>query len=212
MNAVLRPLAIPHTRPRSATRRVLLVVYGTALAVLAVAWIATSRASIAFGDVSRDAIAVLEAPPWIGALSAAGVLGWCAAAAICLHASAAAMGERRWFLLHAGLLSTVLTLDDLYLLHEVVAPTWFGIRQRYVYVAYAAVAIAFVIRHAPSILTSSVFPLFASAIALLGASMVIDLVPGIPADASLIEDGAKLLGIAGWLAFFACEAASVTRP
>lgn len=189
----------------------LALAYVPGLLLLLAVTAAAGRAGVPFADVSRDAIAVLRAPPWIGALSSAGVLVWCAAAAICLHASASANGVRRPFLLHAGLLSALLTLDDLYLLHEVVAPTWLGVRQRYVYVLYAAVTLGFLVWHARFLRASPAWPVLAIALVLLGASMGLDMVPGIPEDAALLEDGAKFLGACGWLAFLAGEARQTLR-
>lgn len=142
---------------------------------------------------------------YYGAMSHLGVVAWCLTAgaslfaALCLRVS----GDRegRWLiLLAAGALSLLLGLDDLLMIHELVAPGR-GVRQEVVLAAYAAAVGAYVFLQR-RVLLSSQGVFLALAILLFGFSLGIDvLVHSIESMVVMAEDGLKFIGIASWLAF-----------
>ena len=142
---------------------------------------------------------------YYGAMSHLGVVGWCLTAgaslfaALCLWVS----GDRegRWLiLLAAGALSLLLGLDDLLMIHELVAPGR-GVRQEIVLAAYAAAVGGYVFLQR-QILLSSQGVFLALAILMFGLSLGIDvLVHSIESMVVMAEDGLKFIGIASWLVF-----------
>lgn len=162
-----------------------------------------------------DAKAVYDVPFHAGALSSIGILLWCATATVTLFTSFVLRrtpppSETRPFLLSAGLLTSVLLLDDLFLLHERVAPRYLGLSDELLYLLYAVLAgtMLFYYRHA--ILRSAYMLLLLSG-AFLAGSLAFEVLHGYDlllssADArelqQFLEDGCKLLGIAGWFSYF----------
>jgi hypothetical protein len=101
---------------------------------------AVSQAPISV--LTRDPAATFDAPPYVGMLSNATMLVWTAAATICLFAAGATRSDQgvRRFLFFAGLFAAMLLLDDLYMIHEVLAPEYLGIPEKVMYVIYAMAA------------------------------------------------------------------------
>lgn len=161
-----------------------------------------------------DPVAEFNAPMYIGLLSNFGVLLWGLAAATCLFTAwlirhADGRREHTWFLLGAGLISTMLMLDDLYLLHEEVIEDHLHIHQKYVFAAYGLMILALLFRFRNLILQSDYLLLFLGFI-LFAISIGIDLLVhpeefiifGRLPGRHILEDGTKLLGIASWTAYF----------
>lgn len=173
------------------------------LAVLA--WV--SRAfKIPLWKFTRDPVQIFNGNPWDGVLSNIGVILWCVAAVVCffsyviLRAIDADRSKQR-FLLCCGAISTLLLLDDLFLLHERVFPLLFGISEKVVYGSYAVlVAIVFWRdRHH----LSQENGLLVSALLFFAASIAVDAFPKwLGIWHHLAEDGTKILGIISWSGFF----------
>ncbi len=125
---------------------------------------------------------------YVGVVSNLGVLLWCAAAAACFLAAALTSG-RRSPLLYAGLLTTALLADDLFLLHEGVYAL--VIEERIVFGLYALALVGFVVAFR-RFLRETTPSLFAAACALFAVSLVVD---ERWAGNHLLEDGSKFLGI-----------------
>jgi hypothetical protein len=157
-----------------------------------------------------DPVAEFNAPMYIGLVSNFGVLCWGAAASVCLFGGWLSIksGNHRtnaWFLISAGLISTILMLDDLYLLHEEVLPDHAFIPQKLVFVGYGVMVLAFLIRFRDTIFQSD-YLLLILAFGFFAISVGVDLFVepeeftifgGFPGR-HIIEDGFKLLGIATW--------------
>jgi hypothetical protein len=103
---------------------VLAMIYVPALMfMLAVAALASLHDGISVGVLLSDPASTLGTHPLLGVQSNLGVLVWCAAAAICLFSSAILRFTRtdkevRSFLLWAGVITSVLLLDDFFLFHD----------------------------------------------------------------------------------------------
>jgi hypothetical protein len=142
---------------------------------------------------------------YYGFISNLGVMLWTAAAAVCLFASLLLVGRTRrsvdaTFLCVAGVFTGWLALDDLFMIHEDVLPS-FGVPQLVTYTAYAAIAASYFLYAWRQILAFRPV-LMALALALLGTSVLIDIFwHSDRAVRVFVEDGAKFLGILAWASF-----------
>lgn len=167
------------------------------------------------GDLLRDPLAVAEMTDncckvYFGAVSNLGIVLWMAGASVCLFAAAVIVTADRSdvmarFLLAGGLLTGFLGFDDLFLIHENVLPA-FGVPEIVTYGAYGLLGLGYLVFFRRQVFANR-FAMFGAAGALLAVSVTIDWV--IHSDAAwriLLEDGAKITGIAGWTAFHAIAA------
>lgn len=185
---------------------ILLAIYGATLLVLATVVILKWQAQVSIMVLMRDPSATMEVPFYTGLVSNLGILLWCATAAICLFSALvlrrlANHSEKSSFLLTIGFLTLALTLDDLFLLHERVFPDYLNISEKLVYIAYGLTSLICCLRFKQLILKTD-FILLLFAVGFFGFSIVIDRLLPFSEPAILIEDGAKLLGIVSWLAYF----------
>ncbi|MEM7428389.1 MAG: hypothetical protein AAF441_20040 [Pseudomonadota bacterium] len=153
---------------------------------------------------------------YYGFVSQAGVMLWSATAAVCLFAAAVFALHGRsssliGFAASAGLLTGWLALDDTFLVHEVVFPS-FGIPQNAVLVAYAVLGILYALASWRMILKSDFLILFAGGGA-LALSMVVDSVfHSLVPQLVYLEDSAKFFGIFCWAAFHIVAMAEQLSP
>ena len=78
---------------------------------------------IPLGNFTRDPAAVAKYHPAIGIVSNIGILYWCATASICFFCFAVLRNlekqrEFQRFILSSGLITSLLLVDDFFLLHE----------------------------------------------------------------------------------------------
>ena len=95
---------------------------------------------IGFDELIRDPIAFLGGSIYTGFLSQVGILLWAAVSAICIFGSYClpyAIGSRltKRFLLASGLLTSMLGLDDAFLLHEK-SSVFLGISEKLIFLFY----------------------------------------------------------------------------
>ncbi len=164
----------------------------------------------------RDPTATMETPAYLGLLSNTTILIWAAAAAISLFAAILLPGGHpvRGVLTLAGSITLILTFDDIYIFHEVIAPELLGIPEKVVYLGYALAAIWLLVR-GRHLAKHSAQPLLILALAGLGLSVGIDVLDSrgcFPVeDPYLLEDGFKVTGALFWLAYFAMLAGTSLR-
>jgi hypothetical protein len=160
--------------------------------------------------VVKDVTSAARVPFYTGALSQVGIVLWSGALFICIFAgwqvaSREDQRSERLFFLFGAVVTGLFLASDLFLVHELLAPRM-GIPEQFVLGSYALFALAMLvvcrqaIREAP-------FVWLAFAFVFLGASVVVDQVGIVGVDSGssahfLIEDGAKIIGIGGWLLFF----------
>lgn len=175
------------------------------------------KPSLVLEDFFRDITSLAEIPFYIGFVSQLGVLLWAASVTSCFLALFAlkklnsGSPQSRQFLLHAGLFSTFLMFDDMFLFHEEVASILLSIGQRKVYLMYFLVVLAFLYFNRHEILSSE-YLLLAIAMAAFGLSIALDVIDDTFFEELagslyekyevLFEDGLKFVGIATWLAFY----------
>jgi|SRR6056297_655868 len=113
-----------------------------------------------------------------------------------------------------GLFSLILALDDLFLFHEALAPRWLGVLETNIFLTYAIIALALIVRHLSSLVGKAHFGLYLS-IVFLAASIFVDkLDPEIFSYRIVFEDGFKLTGYVLWSSYWVRRAgrAFSSRP
>jgi hypothetical protein len=165
----------------------------------------------------RDITASTGSPFYTGFVSQLGALLWAASVTTCLFALYvlkninSGSSQSRRFLLHAGLFSAFLMLDDMFLFHEEVARDYLGLGQKEVYLAYLLIAASFLYFNRAEILSSD-YLIMGLALVMFGLSISLDSIEDLFYEqlrGSLYEkyevfyeDGFKFLGIVTWLAFY----------
>ncbi len=196
--------------------RVLAAIFVLPLLILVGVTMAVIVADLNVGDVTRDPVTILDGHPLVGALSAFGVILWWFTVSVCLFTFALARSlgmsrSVRLFLLTSGLFTLLLAIDDQFLIHDDLASRYLGMREREVMAIYLVIAALYVvvnravIRRSEWIILAAALTFFASSIAfdyLVQLTMTSSESLGMGLDwGMLIEDGLKLMGIAGWSAY-----------
>lgn len=183
---------------------VIAVIYGAVAVFLGSTVIAHLVADIPFSFFSSDPLSLFEAHPLTGIQSNLGVLTLVSTASICLftaivlrskHASASDFQ----FFLWSGLITFVLTLDDLFLIHEDLAIRYLEMGQKTVFVLYIIVIGRYIFKLRRTIPHSD-HTVFILAIVFLGLSETIDSFRNFVDSpwGLFVEDGLKLFGIVSW--------------
>jgi hypothetical protein len=167
--------------------------------------------------LTRDTTVVAKVPSYTGIISNIGIMLWCFTSAIYLFTSTVLRNngemhsERVRFLLSAGLFTLFLMLDDAFLFHERIYPTYLGLSNNVVFILYGIISMILI-----SVFKRSIFEvnyiLFFMGFGLLAGSVIADKIHdfklfylfGIHSSEIkyFIEDSLKFLGIAGWFGFF----------
>lgn len=200
----MKALFYPFVRFRSSIPVIGLILAVSAILVGVVLFLHFWK-GIPIDKLTGDPTAVGGLPVYTGFLSQIGIFFWSASATVCFF-SAKVLSRRadrhklKRFLLISALLTLLLGLDDVFLLHEALLPR-FGIPEKLVVGSYAGLLLLYLFRFFPLILETE-YVLMAIALFFFGLSILLDLwnPPGM--DPFLFEDGAKLIGLVSWLAYF----------
>lgn len=174
--------------------------------LLGIVWSLHVWKGIPVGKLVRDPVTVANVPVYYGFLSQLGIFIWASTAAVCLFSykviSASLQdSELTRFFLIAGCLTLLLGFDDAFLLHDEVFPR-LGVEEHLVFVGYALFVGYFLARFFPMIWRTD-FALLAMALIFFSFSIVVDAFELESTAGRLMEDGAKLVGMMSWLAYFA---------
>lgn len=167
----------------------------------------------------RDPLAITEGKFYYGLFSNIGVLAWGASVTICFFSFFLLKGLNcrlpfQPFLLASGYLTSVLLLDDFFLLHEEVFPNYLGISGKIFFGTYGIAVVLYLIRFR-KIIQRTNYIIFAIAFTFLAASLLVDIMNDFGILSGLettvlgndrlfvVEDGTKLFGIITWLIYFA---------
>ena len=142
---------------------------------------------------------------YYGFVSNLGIMIWSATAAICLFAAvmfAFSLRNRKmaWFALSAGVLTGWLALDDAFMAHEIILPS-FGIPQGAVIAAYASLALIYVAASWRIILESDYWILLIGGGALAASILIDQAFHSLAPVLVYAEDSAKFFGIFCWASF-----------
>jgi len=177
-----------------------------------------SRASddITLSYFTRDVTALGHLPFFAGLTSQLGgmlwsiTLGVCIFTAILLHSRQNINGRR--FLLQAAILTGLLLLDDIFLVHEDIAPDYLHIGERTIVISYFVIVLFFLFANRNEILSSD-FLILGLAFGMFALSIFFDAVDRDDLERvgiflgeqmqTFLEDGFKFVGIATWLVYFA---------
>ncbi len=182
-----------------------IVVYFFALLILAGIYFACSRSTTYEIDmITRDPASVLNSPPFIGFLSNIGILVWAFTVAIIFFSTLILQMQQNkneiLFLLSSGIITSILLFDDLFMIHEKLAPGYLKIPEHIVYFIYGLLISTYLIFSVKKILRTNYIFLMV-AMFFLSASLIMDLFE-VEGDWLLLEDGLKFLGIITWFIYF----------
>ena len=194
--------------------------------------------NVPFSYLSRDVVSVVDQPIFIGFLSNLGMVGWSFGAGFCLIGFLLLHRENRkqaWFFMYAFLLTTLLLMDDLFLIHEELMPNVLNISTKIWFLVYIGSVIGFFVLFYKQILRSNYF-LLLFAFGFFGLSIILDIqslgldklvnqssilfhdpatsVAGYKDHEDLayfMEDGAKFGGILLWAIYFGITAVSFVK-
>ena len=155
---------------------------------------------------TADPAHIFEVNPLIGVISNLGVLLWCSTACICFfaffllknHSSA----TYALFLLTSGILSTILLVDDLFMIHEYLVPHYLDGTDEYLYTFYLLYILFWGYYFWGQIMRSEYW-LLLLAFLFLGGSVIGDLIFPYSDMSYFIEDALKFFGIVTWFIYFA---------
>lgn len=183
----------------------ILLVLGISTALMSGVLLIHLFKGVSIGELTRDPVVVLGGSFYIGFLSQVGIFFWAASAAVCMF-SAYVIPRRsdttqlKSFLFVSGLLTLALAFDDVFLFHEVVFPH-FGVPQNLVFAIYVGLTLFYLVSFR-SIILKSEYVLLGMALSFFGVSMALDVIGPNGIYPYLLEDGAKLVGLVGWSAYF----------
>lgn len=160
---------------------------------------------IGFDELTRDPISFLGGSIYTGSLSQVGILIWSAIASICIFSSYSLpktvhSGQVKNFLFASGLLTSMLGLDDAFLLHEK-SSEYLGIAEKIIYLFYFFCICIYVAKFY-SLIAATEYVLLEVALACFGMSILLDVVEPQNIDPYIFEDSAKLTGIISLLVYF----------
>ena len=175
--------------------------------ILLAALVASELKGKSLGFLTREPAAIMGTSPLIGALSNLGGLLWSAAATVCLLTWMVRRRPRAEgrvppaFLLASGLFMAAMMVDDVYQVHEELAPYYLGVPDESVIVFYVLVAIAWLLVFWRTILGTDYLILLIAA-GCSAVSVVVDAISDTPSNSRyFLEDGFKLRGTVGWLGY-----------
>lgn len=177
--------------------------FGPVVLLLLLAVVLRVSLGIGVGDFTQDHAQLFDGPFYAGAYSSMGLVCWGVTAAICLLTALLlppGRRESRRLFSCAAALSTLLLLDDMLLLHEIVLPRYFNILQPVVLAVLVVLTTAFLVVFRQQILAERAGFLIA-AMSFFALSVGLDMLPHVAAR-YLLEDGAKMFGIAAWCSFW----------
>lgn len=190
---------------------VIAVVYGLVAIFLGITVVANQLAGIPFSFFSSDPLSALNAHPLTGIQSTLGALIWICTAGVCLFASAVlhsrkAMKSVIQFFLWSGIITLILTFDDLFLIHEDLAYRYLEIGQKTIFAIYVYLIGWYIYKFRKTIPHSDHL-LFVLALVFLGISESVDIFRTYW-DSSwriFVEEGFKLFGIVSWSVYLIRE-------
>ena len=181
--------------------------YGFALLIFALLFFIHFSLDIPFSHLTIDPVVELGGDAFTGLLSNFGVIMWCFTAAVCLFTAfvfskdPSRNFDRNFFLMSFAI-TTLLLIDDLFLLHDIVLPQY-GFRERYLYITYGILVVVYLLLFYKKFLATPYF-LLIIAFGFFSLSLFTDWIVrhvNIP-EHYIIEDGSKFIGIVTWGIYF----------
>lgn len=184
---------------------------------LVMAW-AGFQQRVPIVELFREPKGDADVPFYTGAFTSIGVIFWSAATSACVLVGT--LLWRSWrrmaaFLISMSLLTSFLLLDDIFLLHESVGPSY-GVPERVVIVTHGVLLLIGLFFFRREVMQTS-FAILALSLALFAVSLFIDHGPVGPLGLSYTteyywEEVFKLFGIVTWFLYFASVAVGLLTP
>ena len=185
---------------------ILLIIWLITLLSLLLGIYASTVKDIPLESFTKDPTALMNAPFYLGFFSNIGIMIWSGAAMINFFVAYQIKDnpkerENFLFILFSAFITLMMTLDDLFQLHEFVFPNYFSISDNAVYLTYMNIFLLYFIYFRKRLLASE-FTVLGLAFFFLGVSTIIDVLPlPIPKD-TFLEDAIKLFGIVTWFIYY----------
>jgi hypothetical protein len=189
-----------------------LLVVAIGIVVLFFAYFASKFAfsqGIIPADLTQDPNSFSGEPIYIGSITFLFIILWSASASVSYMGAVLVSRKSRdfWFLLTAGLFTTMLGIDEIFPYHLLIIADHPQLSEDITFSVYALIALVFILFFLKEILKRTDFPILSAALLCLAASILNDVIlPDI-----FTSDMLKLLGIALWLAYFSRTAVSMVR-
>ncbi len=173
------------------------------VAVVRVLW------KVQIPDMTQDVASIAKIHPLFGLLSSLGILMWWTSTTVWLFTAivlrARGQAEGVALCIYSGLLSAYLGLDDLFQIHEYLAPIYLGMPEKAVYGLFAIATAVYLWRYRRMLLRPDGLLLLLSLVS-LSASVVVDTVLEqwlwrLGDWTYFVEDGLKWVGICLWTSF-----------
>lgn len=179
----------------------LVVAYLIAIFALIGAYLFSKKFNIPFEQMTADPMMTFDGHPFIGIISNIGILFWCTTASVCFFAGIFLKNINKdkegLFLISNGVITSLLLLDDFFMLHEYVFHSF----QTLIYIIYSAGLLWYCLRFIKMLFNTN-YILLGLAFFLLGSSVFTDLAFKNEGMQFLIEDSFKFLGITTWMLYF----------
>jgi len=185
---------------------ILLIVWLITLLALLLGIYASTVKEIPLESFTKDPTALMNGPFYLGFFSNVGIMIWTGAAMINFFVAYRIKDDSKQrhnflFILFSAFITLMMTLDDLFQLHEFVFPNYFSISDNAVYLTYMNIFLLYFIYFRKRLLESE-FAILGLAFFFLGLSTIIDVLPlPIPKD-TFLEDAIKLFGIVTWFIYY----------
>ncbi len=198
---------------------IVIALYILIIIMLSLTVLLSLHTGIPLEEFTRDPTAIANVNPFIGAISNIGILFWCISTSVCLFTFFNIVERRNnkvnddtLFLLFFGLTTLILLLDDLFLIHESIAPVFLNISQKQIYVCYGMIVLFGIVRF-KNIILQTEWIILSSSFSFFALSLAIDIF-GNSLDFSkstFLEDSFKLLGIVSWVCYFVLASFKIER-
>jgi len=191
-------------------KNLLFITYG--LTLLLLFWVGSQEAST-IRLLMRDTQSLGKLPFYAGAISNIGILLWTVTLSVCFFTARLIrqvphLSTHQRFLILAGAFTTLLMIDDFFLLHEGVFRHHLPVPESIIYAVYACMALLLLTLYRKIILSSE-YILFLLAGFLLASSIGVDILQHILSRKQylalggyVLEDGFKLAGIITWMLYY----------
>ena len=166
--------------------------------------------------VYRDLGVPAHTAIYYGFVSNLGVLIWSSASSICLFVGLMLLASTHdrfaaSFMLASGCLTLMFVFDDLFMIHEVVFPSVTGLNDKYIYIFYAVLFVAYCAvfhlallrQHGVLLLVALSFFALSAGLNVVTHAAAFGTLGGLSGREFryLLEDGTKLFGIFAWVTF-----------
>lgn len=187
----------------------ILMILAVSAALIGIVWALHIQTDLPLNLLTGDPASALPADfkgkRYVGFLSQVGILFWSASTTISLVTAYILAHQSknpplRKFFFYAGLISLLLSLDDVFLLHEGF-PALTGMPEKVAFLLYLGL-ITFWLIEFHSIIFRSEYLLLGIAFIFFGCSIVIDIMNFGGLFKEFLEDTPKLIGILTWFAYF----------